>query len=133
MSEQVRAEHGDIFWNECNTRDPDAAKDFYQTVMGWEMQDGPMPNGEGRYIVAKKGEQMICGFFPMLSEMFPEHVPSHWMTYLAVDDLDATLTKVGEAGGEITTPAFDVEGVGRFAMVRDPSGAIVGLAQPTQS
>lgn len=121
------AKHGDIFWNECITGDADASKAFYGGLLDWEMMDGPMPDGTGRYIIAKRGEEMICGIFPVGPDGPP--MPQQWMTYLAVDDADAAAKKVAELGGEVLQGPFDIEGVGRFLMIKDPNGTVVGLAQ----
>ena len=125
------AEHGEIFWNECNVcaEKMEQAKAFYAGVMGWEISEGPMPSGEGTYTIAKRGEQMVAGMFPLEGPHF-EGIPSHWMTYLTVANLDEAKAKAIELGGEIINPLIDIEGVARFAIVKDAGGAVVGLAEP---
>lgn len=59
-----------------------------------------------------------------------EGVPPHWMTYIAVDDVDVALERTTANGGEIRAPAFDVPGVGRIGVISDPSGAVVSLMTP---
>jgi len=51
------------------------------------------------------------------------------MTYISVDDVDATMAKVVPAGGSVMTEAFDVMDVGRMSMIGDPAGAVVALWQ----
>ena len=34
-----------LSWNELNTRDPDAEKEFYGAVFGWSAEDSKMPDG----------------------------------------------------------------------------------------
>jgi len=52
-----------------------------------------------------------------------------WNTYIAVDDVDAAVDKVGSAGGQVLMPAFDIGEAGRMAFVADPTGPAVGLWQ----
>jgi hypothetical protein len=49
---------------------------------------------------------------------------------MAVDDVDASCAKVQELGGRVLKPAFEVPGVGRIAIVRDPTGAALGIITP---
>ena len=45
--------HGAFSWNELMTSDPAAAKDFYQKLLGWDMEDMNMENMT--YTVVKAG------------------------------------------------------------------------------
>lgn len=47
--------------------------------------------------------------------------------YVAVDDLAATLKKVGELGGKTVTEPMQVPGGPEIAQFSDPAGNIVGL------
>ncbi|MGF1474549.1 MAG: VOC family protein [Geminicoccaceae bacterium] len=124
------AKHGKIFWNELNTKDADGSKAFYGEMFGWDLQDGPMPNGEGRYIVAKQGDDMIAGIFPLEGPEF-EQVPSSWLTYVAVDDIEHAASELRRLGGMIMREPFEVPSIGKFAIARDPQGAVFALAQPS--
>lgn len=54
-----------------------------------------------------------------------EHgIPSHWIAYIGCDDTDATCAKATELGGKVCVPPTDIPGIGRFAVVEDPNGAI---------
>ncbi|WP_371326978.1 hypothetical protein [Stappia sp. ES.058] len=48
------------------------------------------------------------------------------MSYIAVDDVDARIEKAVGAGGTALRQPFDVELVGRIAIVSDPKGAVTG-------
>ncbi|HEY7626053.1 MAG TPA: VOC family protein, partial [Ilumatobacteraceae bacterium] len=56
----------------------------------------------------------------------PAVMPNHWLVYFAVDDCDAAAERVGELGGEVTMQPTDVP-PGRFALVKDPQGAMFGI------
>ena len=121
--------HGTIHWTELMTRDVNAAKEFYEKVCGWQVEGMPMP--EGTYWVASMGEAMVAGIFDMTGMPGMDEMPPHWFTYIAVDDVDAAVVQTREAGGQIAREPYDVEGVGRIAIVHDPTGAAIGLMTPS--
>jgi hypothetical protein len=53
------------------------------------------------------------------------------MAYLAVDDIDARLEKAKAQGATVMGEPFDVQGVGRIAMVMQPDGAMIGWMTPS--
>jgi hypothetical protein len=121
------ADHGHFYWNELMTRDVDGAKKFYGETIGWSFSS--MPSSEGTYWIAMAGDKPVCGIMQMKGDRF-EGVPPHWFSYVAVDDVDGRLTKVEGAGGEVIRPVFEVPGVGRIAILKDPTGAVVGWITP---
>jgi uncharacterized protein len=126
-------EPGALVWNELNTRDPDAAKAFYGAVFGWTAEDFEM--GEmGAYTMWKLGDADLGGMLDMRGRV-PDEVPANWLTYFAVDDADASIEKVKEAGGGIAFGPTDIA-AGRFAVVHDPQGAmfaVIKMADPAES
>ena len=117
--------HGDFSWSELMTRDLEGAKKFYQELLGWKLEDMPMQQG-GTYTVLKAGERSVGGMMSMPSQV-PAEVPSHWMAYVTVDDVDAVAKKVGELGGAILVPPMDIPDVGRFCTFKDPQGAAISV------
>ncbi len=53
----------------------------------------------------------------------PKPTAAHWLPYIAVADADHSAERAAALGAEIARPAFDVPGVGRSAVIRDPQGA----------
>ena len=119
--------HGSFYWNELMTRDAETMKKFYADTIGWSFDGMPMP--DGTYWVAKMGEQPVGGLFPLTAPQF-DGVPEGWMSYLAVDDVDARVKKAEKAGAKLMRPIFDVPGVGRIAMLTEPGGAGIGWITP---
>jgi predicted enzyme related to lactoylglutathione lyase len=78
--------HGSFYWNELMTRNVEQAKRFYSSSIGWTFEPMPMPNGT--YWIANMGDKPVAGIFPLSDPEF-EGVPESWMSYLAVDDVDA--------------------------------------------
>ncbi len=106
----------DFVWFELVTPDAKAAEAFYTAVVGWttEASSGPA----GPYTIFKAGDFHVGGLLEM------QDVPSGWLGYLGVDDVDAFAKRVEAAGGAICKPPQDIPGVGRFAVVADPQGAM---------
>jgi predicted enzyme related to lactoylglutathione lyase len=119
--------HGNFYWNELMTRDVNRAKKFYQDTIGWSFEGMPMP--EGTYWVAKQDDKPVGGVFDISAPEFKD-VPECWMSYLAVDDVDARVKKAQAAGAKLMKPIFDVPGVGRIAILMEPGGAGVGWITP---
>ena len=122
--------HGTFYWNELMTRDAEKAKKFYGDTVGWTYKTMPMENGT--YWVAKMGNNIVGGLFPLTSPQF-DSVPEGWMSYLAVDNVDARVKKAQSLGAQLMRPMFDVPGVGRIAILREPGGAGIGWMTPANS
>ena len=54
-------------------------------------------------------------------------IPSYFMTYISTASADASAAKAAELGGAVLFGPFDVEGIGRMAVVRDPGGVVFAL------
>ena len=118
---------GALTWNELATRDAEGARAFYGNVFGWgsdETQMGPLT-----YVTWQLDGRPIGGLMPMVGEEWPTDMPPHWMVYFAVDDADAAATKAQQLGGKVAVPPADIPGVGRFAVLNDPHGAVFSILQ----
>jgi len=122
--------HGHFHWNELMTRKPERAKAFYKKTIGWTFSKMKMPDGRAYWVAMVKGKP-VAGIFDLSPKMF-KGVPESWMSYLAVDDVDKRVKKAVKAGAKLMSPAFDVPGVGRIAMLREPGGAGVGWMTPAK-
>jgi uncharacterized protein len=120
--------HGQFHWNELRTRDAERAKRFYTDTIGWCFEASATPDG-ATYWVAFSDGTPVAGLFPLTSPQF-DGVPESWMSFLAVDDVDARVAKALTAGAKLVMPVFDVPDVGRIAMLLEPSGAGVGWITP---
>jgi predicted enzyme related to lactoylglutathione lyase len=120
--------HGHFHWNELMTRDVARAKKFYADTLGWTYDSMPMPDG-GSYVVANADGEPAAGIFDINGTEY-ENVPESWMSYIAVDDVDARVKKAIQAGAKVMKPAFDVPGVGRIAILTEPGGAGIGWMTP---
>jgi predicted enzyme related to lactoylglutathione lyase len=119
--------HGTFYWNELMTRDIERARRFYADTIGWSFEAMSMP--DGAYWCAMLDGKPVAGMFPLNAPEF-DGVPESWMSYLAVDDVDRRVDKAVKAGAELMRPIFDVPGVGRIAILKEPGGAGIGWMTP---
>ena len=125
----VRAnEAGAPVWNELVTPENDKAIPFYADVLGMGSESGgmTMPDGSTYMVLTDVNGRQVAGACP---PPMPG-IPPHWSVYFQVDDVDATVAKVTELGGSAFAPAFDVEGVGRMAVLADPQGGMFNVMSP---
>lgn len=128
MYKVTKYPHGTFSWADCNSTNWDAGKKFYSEVLGWQTEDLPM--GEGVfYTMFKQDGENVGAINPMQAEMQVQGVPSHWSTYITVDDVDALVDKVKELGGTVVAEPFDVFDDGRMMVIQEPTGATVSLWQ----
>ena len=123
--------HGEFCWNELATNDVETCRNFYGELFGWKYQsssfDSPECESGGMIYneLSIDGQKQFGGMYQMPKEY--GETPPHWMSYIAVDDVDASVQKVSELGGKVCVPPTDIPNTGRFAVVSDPSGATFSL------
>lgn len=120
--------HGAFHWNELMTRDAAKAKDFYGKSLGWTFDDMPM-GPDMTYTIIRSNGEMVGGMMQIGGPAF-EGVPDHWMSYIAVDDVDKRIEKLKAGGGKVMREPWVAEGVGRIAIVADSNGAAQGWMTP---
>ncbi len=128
MPTRTSYENGVPNWVDLASTDPEAAKAFYGGLFGWAFDERPTDQDQP-YIMATIDGRPVAGMMQMPPDMQASGVPSMWTTYVAVDDIDATLEKVAGTGGQVMMPPMQVMEAGRMALIVDPTGGVVGLWQ----
>lgn len=111
--------HGVPCWVDTEQPDVDAALAFYGALFGWAFEDRLPPGAGGRYVVASLAGQPVAA---IASRDTDEGTPE-WVTYVAVDDVDASARGVEDLAGAVLDGPTTVGAAGRMAVVRDPQGA----------
>ncbi|MCU1293982.1 MAG: putative hydroxylase [Bryobacterales bacterium] len=113
---------GKFGWYELMTSDTKAAGSFYSDLVGWSTQDVSSADGM-QYTTFNIDSVGVAGML---------NVGGHtaWIGYIAVDDVDAHIEKIVEAGGKLWKPATDVPDMLRFAVLSDPQGAAIVVFTP---
>lgn len=114
---------GSFIWYELMTTDPDGAKAFYESIVGWQITGHAAPEAGGpdyRHIIRSDGGSN-GGVLGLDENMTKGGARPCWLGYFYVPDVDAAVTAIVADGGKSLMPAFDIP-VGRIAMVADPGG-----------
>ena len=108
---------------EIGCRDSDKTQEFYSKIFGWDItEQGPAK------MVNTGSKDGIHGHISVMG-----HEPHNYVNiYIQVDDLDAYLKKIEEAGGRMLIPATEIPGAGAFAWFADIEGTTIGLWKPMQ-
>ncbi|SFB04362.1 hypothetical protein SAMN03159496_01498 [Rhizobium sp. NFR07] len=136
VSENRSSTHGKFIWCELITTDTRAAGDFYTSVIGWKINEMSMPGGGEDmppYYLFEMGEGDNCPGIGGMMVFPPElegELPPNWTGYVAVDDVDQTCKDYVSLGGRVQREPDDIPGVGRFAVVADPHGAVICIMTP---
>lgn len=120
---------GNFVWMELSTTDQTGAQQFYTSLFGWKACDIPM-GPDTRYTMFLLEGRETCGMYTMKEEDRSMGVPPNWLLYVGVEDADAAVSRALALGGQPLSPAFEVPGIGRMAVIRDPVGAIFAIFQP---
>jgi hypothetical protein len=115
---------GKFVWFELASTDPKKAQAFYREVLGWNVRRFPTDDSPYEMIFAgDTPESMVGGYAapPKSGE------PSHWISYVSVEDVDRTAEAAAAEGGRVIQAPFDIQGIGRVARIADPQGARLSL------
>ncbi len=121
---------GRIGWLDLTVADATAARDFYQQVVGWAVQEVGMKDGEARYadynMLGEDGNPAagICHARGVNADL-----PPVWMIYLPVGDLAASIRRVEEEGGRVVKAMQDPDGKPVYAAIQDSLGVSLALIQ----
>jgi predicted enzyme related to lactoylglutathione lyase len=117
---------GTFCWPELGTTDAQAATTFYTKLFDWTVNSMPMPGGS--YNMLKLDDKDVGALYSLHGEQLKAGFPPNWLSYIAVDDVDATTSKVKANGGKVLVEPMDVKPdgktlIGRMAAFQDPEGA----------
>ncbi len=124
-----QSEPGSITWNELMTDDTRTAQEFYCALFGWTASRQDTPTGE--YITFMDGDEQIAGMMAKPENM--ADAPSSWMVYFAVSDCADSANRSLSLGAHVAVEPTDIPGVGQFAVIQDPEGAVFSILEPAKS
>ena len=119
---------GSFCWTEIASSDAAKCKEFYTNVFGWKFQDSNAVDGFAYHEYTTGGDYPAGGLYEITPEMCVEGQPTpppHFMTYVAVDDVDENAKLAVELGGKLIHGPLDIPNTGRMAVIQDPTGAMI--------
>ena len=117
-------------WTDIAVENAGELKDFYSQVFGWTVQEVPMEDEAGAYadyaMVDKKGEGVggVCHKRGVNNDL-----PSQWIVYFTVENVTESIETCKRLGGKVLKETRNEEGDLFYALLKDPSGAIIGIMQ----
>lgn len=117
---------GAFCWIELMAADAAGARSFYSQLFDWTVNEIPM--GEmGNYYIFQKNGADAAAMYQRMPDMAT--VPPFWMSYVAVEDADASTEKAKSLGAHVVNGPFDVFDNGRMTVLADPQGAAFAIWQ----
>jgi predicted enzyme related to lactoylglutathione lyase len=111
-----------LVWNELQTPDPEAARNFYAAVFGWAYD----VDGNG-YVACKENERVMAGMMQMPESM--SEVPPNWSIYFLVEDVGVSAARAQELGANVIVPPSPAGDIGNFCVLQDPQGAVFSIIE----
>jgi len=128
-AQQAPSAHGHLIWYELMTPDAEGSKAFYDSVVGWNISE-PAPEFQGYRMIGRSDGGNAGGVLPLTDEMQQHGARPTWLGYVGVDDADAAVRSIAQAGGKTLMGPTDIPNVGRIAMVADPQGVPFYVMKP---
>lgn len=117
---------GLVGWVDLTVDNAPEVRDFYRAVIGWEYREVPMDEGYADYSMTTMEGQDVTGICHARGPN--EGLPAQWLVYFTVADLDLAISEVRLRGGALLRAPFEMD-AGRYAVIRDPAGAVCALFQ----
>lgn len=131
MTGRKEPKTGSIRWVDLTVRDAAVVRDFYRSVVGWEAADVDM-GGYFDYNMSSPEETEpevgICH-----ARGVNANLPAQWLIYISVEDMDRSLRSAARLGGEVVADPVASPGESRYAVIKDPAGAVAALYQGPRS
>jgi predicted enzyme related to lactoylglutathione lyase len=118
------ADSGRFVWHDLMTRDVSAARRFYGDLLGWRFED--TKRGDRPYVLARAAGSPVAGIVDVSAVA---SAGSQWLSFMAVADVDKTVSEAQSNGGKVLVGPRDPVPMARVAVITDPQGAPLGLAQ----
>ena len=114
---------GKVVHFEIPAADPGQTVEFFSKVFGWKFNKW----GDMEYYLSDSGPAHEPGIEGAVMQWNSPDQPI--VNTIQVDDLDDTIRKIKENGGQIVVPKQTIPGIGTHCYFRDPSGFIHGAMQ----
>ena len=126
MSETTKM--GTIGWIDLTVPNADEILKFYKEVAGWT--DSPINMGkyDDYCVFGEDKKSPVAGICNKKGTN--AKIPSQWMIYINVENIEISIQKCIENGGQQITPLKSMGEHGKYSHIQDPAGAVFALYEP---
>lgn len=125
MSEQENAHIGSINWADLTVENAPQLRDFYREVVGWGTAGVDMGGYSDFCMTESHTDNAVAGICH--ARGLNAGLPPVWLIYITVAELDVSMARCKELGGEVIAEPRTMGQQGRYCIVRDPAGAVAAL------
>ena len=119
---------GKIGWIDLTVDQADHVRDFYSQVTGWRSEPVSMGDYNDYCMIGSDGDSPVAGICHARGTN--AGLPAQWMVYITVDNLEESIAKCLELGGQVIAETKDMGPDGKFCVIKDPAGAVAALFEP---
>lgn len=119
---------GTFCWSELCTHNWQQGKEFYTALFGWGVDDQPIGPDMFYTMLQKEGAD-IAAMYQMEAARIELDLPSHWLSYVAVEDVDVVTAKAEALGARLIHGPHAVGDAGKMALFEEPQGAVFAIWQ----
>ncbi|MBD3223318.1 MAG: VOC family protein [Caldithrix sp.] len=127
MSDSSKLQTGSIVWTDLTVKDADRLSRFYEKVAGWKREAVSMGEYNDFNMLKPQNNEVVSGVCH--AKGTNASIPSQWLIYIAVDDLDECMRICEQEGGRVLTDTYRSGQDGKFCVIQDPEGAVCALYQ----
>jgi len=119
---------GAVCWTDLTVADAEGVAEFYRQVTGWTSTPFDMGGYRDHCMNAPASGQTVAGICH--ARGVNADLPPQWLIYIVVAEVDHSAAECCRLGGSVLAGPREMEGQGRFCVIRDPAGAVAALIAP---
>jgi uncharacterized protein len=125
MTEENIKKVGSIGWTDLTVKDAAGVRKFYEEVVGWQATEVNMGSYSDYCMNEPATGKTIAGICH--ASGVNAELPPVWLIYITVEDLEKSAARCVELGGQVIAGPRPAGEQGRYCVIRDTAGAVVGL------
>ena len=115
---------GAVVWRDLTIENADKMRDFYREVVGWKSEGCQMDGYEDYNMTVPRTGEAVAGICHARGAN--SNLPAQWLIYVTVEDVDSSARRAVDLGGQLIDGPRGM-GEHRFCVIKDPTGAVIGL------
>lgn len=128
--EDFQADPGDWVWIQLLSRDGRKAAEFYRKLADYTVVENSQTNRLSDFVLTSKGYARAT--VRTISHK-NEQVKPNWLLFVRVNSVPESVARTRQLGGQVLVEPSGDYLQGKVAVVSDPTGAVVGLLEWSES